>query len=770
MADENWQQVRKIFDDALRRQPDERQRFVHEACGDDKILLAEVESLLSSLDGAESFMETPAVAKVASVIEAETKKLAAGKCFGRYEIIEQIGAGGMGEVYLAKDKKLDRKVAVKILNEKFSQDESNLNRFIREAKTASGLNHPNILTIYEFGSDGDANYIVSEFIKGVTLREIFKEKSLRLSEVLEIAIQIANALCAAHEAHLVHRDIKPENIMIRPDGYVKILDFGLAKLVEQKDKSILGLENDITKQNQTAKGVIMGTVNYMSPEQAKGERVDERTDIFSFGAVIYEMIAGKTPFAGESVSETFANLINQEPQPLVSFASNVPNELQRIVSKMLCKNKTERFQTMRDVFADLKDLRENLTLEEKLERSASPDGKATEILKLTTGDANLPTAKTQNSFSQRIKTHKISSAVAVALLLVGAIATSFYFIKRFQAALEFKAGQITRLTSSGRVKAATISPDGKFTIYAQEENNEQQSLWLQHLGSESSVQIAPPANIDFRSLNISPDSNSLYYHDATGTLYRMPVLGGTPKKVADKLHSRKVFGNEKIGISPDGKQIAFVRRFEDSASKLFIADADGANERILASFEQPNILLQVSAWSPDGKIISCILANKGAASILAVRVADGTSAPVVVQKSMAYIGFAHKAVFEHKVLKVEHKVLVLKNPTFGLIFQRQRLTKCKPKINNTGMMQKRSSIKKDINQLTKSVVDVVTGNPITEDISPIAEKEKNPAAVALGRLGGLKGGKARAEKLSAERKTEIARKASQARWKKKASL
>jgi serine/threonine protein kinase len=177
------------------------------------------------------------------------------------------------------------------------------------------------------------------------------------------------------------------------------------------------LEDETARQNQTAKGVILGTVNYMSPEQAKGERVDEQTDIFSFGVVIYEMIAGKTPFAGESVAETFANLINQEPPPLVRFASNVPNELQRIVSEMLCKNKTERFQTMTDVLTDLKNLRENLTLEEKLERSASPNGKPTEILKLTTGDANLPTAKTQNSFSQRIKTHKISSAVAVALLL-----------------------------------------------------------------------------------------------------------------------------------------------------------------------------------------------------------------------------------------------------------------------------------------------------------------------------------------------------------------
>ena len=195
MADEKWQKVREIFDSALRQKPEERRKFVNAVCGNDKTLLAEVESLLSSLDSAEEFMETPAVAKVADAIEAETKKLEQGKCFGHYEIVEQIGAGGMGEVYLARDKKLDRQVAVKILNERFSQDDSSSHRFMQEAKAASALNHPNILTIYEFGEAEDAHYIVSEFIKGKTLREIFKEKNLKQSEVLDISIQIASALC-----------------------------------------------------------------------------------------------------------------------------------------------------------------------------------------------------------------------------------------------------------------------------------------------------------------------------------------------------------------------------------------------------------------------------------------------------------------------------------------------------------------------------------------------------------------------------------------------
>jgi serine/threonine protein kinase len=353
MADEQWQKVKEILDAALRQKPEERRHYLNQACGDDQTLRAEVESLFSSLDNSEDFLEKPAVAGLADLIEGETPALEKGQRFGQYEIIRKIGAGGMGEVYLASDKKLDRQVAVKILNQRFSQDESNLNRFIREAKAASSLNHPNILIIHEIGEYENTHYIVSEFVEGRTLREHFKESPMKLSEVLDVSIQIAGALVAAHTAHIVHRDIKPENVMVRFDGYAKILDFGLAKLVEQK---VIGFEDATVKQNETAKGVILGTINYMSPEQAKGERVDERTDIFSLGLVIYEMIAGRTPFAANTMSETFANLINSEPPRLARFATNVPDELQRIVSKMLGKNKDERYQTMKDVLTDLKSL------------------------------------------------------------------------------------------------------------------------------------------------------------------------------------------------------------------------------------------------------------------------------------------------------------------------------------------------------------------------------------------------------------------------------
>ncbi len=609
MADENWQKVRKVFDSALRRKPEERRKFVIEICGGDKLLLAEVESLLLSLDSAEDFMETPAVAKVADVIEAETKKLETGKCFGHYEIVRQIGAGGMGEVYLARDKKLNRQVAVKILNEKFSRDESNLRRFISEAKAASALNHPNILVIHEIGEADDAHYIVSEFIKGKTLREILKEKTLELSEVLDVSIQIANALCTAHEARLIHRDIKPENIMIRPDGYVKVLDFGLAKLVEQKNQSILGLEDNAAKQNQTAKGIILGTVNYMSPEQAKGERVDERTDVFSFGVVLYEMLAGRTPFAGDSVSETFANLINQEPQPLVRFAEGVPDELQRIVFNLLRKNKDERYQTIKDVLTDLKDLREKLSLEEKSERSAaSENGNATAIRQATTGSVNKQTAETQYSFSQKIKRHKPLAASALAALLSVGVLAGIGFV-RYQSAnlpppILSASFASEKLSTNGKVLHAVVSSDGKNVVYINGIEG-RQSIWLRQLESANNIEIIPTSNDVYGGLALSPDGDFIYfarrpkYVEGQLDIYRVSIFGGVPQKIIDEAQGW-------ISLSTDGEKLSFVRCFflEEEYCSLWIADSKtGKNERKLAARPSP-FRIGDNEISPDGKTVA----------------------------------------------------------------------------------------------------------------------------------------------------------------------
>ena len=427
MAEVHWQRVREVFDAAVRAKPDERQHCIIQACGDDKKLLAEVESLFSSLGEADEFLELPAIAQVAEIIEANRPKLEKGMRFGRYEIIEQIGAGGMGEVYLAQDLKLDRRIAIKTLNQEFNRDESNLKRFMREAKAASALNHPNILVIHEIGENEDAHYIVSEFIEGRTLREIHTQSQMSFSEILDVSIQIADALSAAHEAHLIHRDIKPENVMVRPDGYVKVLDFGLAKLVEQKNKPLLNPGASTVRQGQTGKGVILGTVNYMSPQQAKGEELDQRTDIFSLGVVIYEMIAGKTPFAGDTMSETFANLINTEPHPFSVIASNVPDEFLTILSRTLRKNKDERYQTMRDLLTDLKGLRGDRTWAERLGRSHSSEVVLTTVEHDTRGAANTQTVKAQYSLSQKIRQYKLLASLILATLFIGAVGLGYYF-------------------------------------------------------------------------------------------------------------------------------------------------------------------------------------------------------------------------------------------------------------------------------------------------------------------------------------------------------
>src|SRR6266498_2161838 len=394
MADEKWRRVRKVFDAALSRKAEERQNFVNEACGKDKSLLAEVESLLSSHDSAESFMETPAVAKVADAIEAETKKLEAGKRFGYYEIINQIGVGGMGEVYRARDEKLNRDVAIKVLPASFSENQDRLNRFEQEAQAAGALNHPNILTIHEIGEVDGCRFIATEFIEGQTLRERLRS-GVDLDGALDIAIQVASALVAAHRVNIIHRDIKPENIMIRrDDGLVKVLDFGLAKMsVPQR---LLDSEAETQVRANTAPGVLMGTVAYMSPEQARGDTVDARTDIWSLGAVLYELIAGCSPFLAATSNEIISGILSKTASsPLARYWRHVPDRLEEIVEKALSKNRDERYQTSKDLLIDLKRLKQSLETKAAIERSTSP-----EQVGVSSSGGQLSVAKTSESEPQ----------------------------------------------------------------------------------------------------------------------------------------------------------------------------------------------------------------------------------------------------------------------------------------------------------------------------------------------------------------------------------
>src|ERR1700752_133422 len=358
-----------------------------------------------------------------------------------YRILEKIGAGGMGEVYLAEDMKLGRKVAIKVLSEEYTTNRDRLNQFEQEASAASALNHPNILTIHEVGSDDGRHFIATEYIDGLTLRHKTAVGKLEIREILDIAVQVASALEEAHSAGIIHRDIKPDNIMVRKNGYVKVLDFGLAKLTESSlERSPADAEAATRVMVQTDAGVVMGTSHYMSPEQARGKPVDARNDIWSLGVVIYEMIAGRTPFEGETSTDVIVAITQKEPAPLARFAPNVPAELDWIVMKALRKDRDERYQTIKELITDPRRLKQRLEFETELERSVGPDSvtrsKISNPALTTTPERPVPTeVKTISHVSSAeyiangINRHKIAAAV-VAILLVVASASAFYFYKR----------------------------------------------------------------------------------------------------------------------------------------------------------------------------------------------------------------------------------------------------------------------------------------------------------------------------------------------------
>jgi TolB-like protein/Tfp pilus assembly protein PilF len=370
MTPARLQTIKEIFHAALDCEPDQLNAFLDETCAGDKVLHANVEALLASHRQAGNFIETPVASLAASIVENGRADLLIGQTIGHYKISKRIGTGGMGEVYLATDITAGRKAALKLLPTRFTGDPERLKRFQREAHAVVGLNHPNILTVYEIGEDRSIHYIISELIEGETLRERLTRGPMQLSEAVEVAIQVASALAAAHQAGIVHRDIKPENIMLRPDGYVKVLDFGIAKLAEQEvpvtiptDEALLMVETNL--------GSILGTARYMSPEQAFGAQVGKRTDIWSLGVVLYEMVTGHAPFTGDTPAEVMTSILEIEPPPLTSYVPHLPVQLQQIISKTLRKDREQRYRSAHDLLEALKDLRHKLEVEAELERATA---------------------------------------------------------------------------------------------------------------------------------------------------------------------------------------------------------------------------------------------------------------------------------------------------------------------------------------------------------------------------------------------------------------
>src|SRR5436190_21258524 len=402
-----WGRITDIYHATIARPSEERASFLGEECHGDESLRKQVEAMLKSHERSGDFIESPAFAIAPELLIDEPTGDLIDQSIGHYRIESLLGVGGMGEVYLARDERLGRKIALKLLPEHLTADETQLSRFKAEARAASALNHPNILTVYEIGTEGTRQFIATEFIEGITLRASIARGRMDPHPALEIAVQVASALAAAHEAGVVHRDIKPENIMLRPDGYVKVLDFGIVKLTEQRLASDSDMR-ETTAALQTRPGLVLGTARYMSPEQARGQKVDARTDIWSLGVVLYEMVGGSPPFHGETPSDCIASILTTAPPPLSGVLPDVPLKLESILEKALRKNSDERYQTIKEMLADLRILKGELEAE-----------------------SSLPHTKARaESIVSKIKRHKrgVLLTLATALLVAAVVAYSFFFV------------------------------------------------------------------------------------------------------------------------------------------------------------------------------------------------------------------------------------------------------------------------------------------------------------------------------------------------------
>ena len=576
-------------------------------------------------------------------------ELSPGATVAHYRISSKIGAGGMGEVYLAQDTKLGRPVALKFLPGDVAAHQSRVKRFIQEAKAASALNHPNILTVYEIGQVDDTTFIATEFVDGVTLRDRIRQR-LRLVEILDIAIQIASALVAAHAANIVHRDIKPENIMVRKDGIIKVLDFGLAKLTERQD-SLTGSEASTIALVQTEPGTVLGTVAYMSPEQAAGREVDARSDIWSLGVVLYEMVTLRVPFEGASKSHIIVAITDYEPASVKQFAPDVPEALEWIIAEALTKDRDERCQTAKELLGKLKRLKQRMVSGvSDLSHSAGPslvpsihsDFASLAPKQATIDAAARTTVATQGASSAGSKLPRLRMTIGFLVFSLAVVSAIVYGVyTRFSKPEPLGPLRMTALTTGGQLNGegingqVSISPDGKYVVVAANDAKQQASLWIRQVSTNSLVRIVAPESGAYLGTTFSPDGEMIYYvatlerNNFVPTLYRVPVLGGDPTKVLDRVFSA-------IGFSHDGSQFAFVRKNQDQ-SALLISNTDGSGEpKSIAVVKQPDSFSTSGpSWSPDGKRIACGMfkgTGAGYSTVIEVQVAGGEPQPIGSQK------------------------------------------------------------------------------------------------------------------------------------------
>jgi serine/threonine protein kinase/Tol biopolymer transport system component len=652
MTPERFEQIDKVLKAALERPPDQRGVFLDEMCADDEALRREVESLIGFHEQAKSFMEEPAVdgaalrvlAEHATVPEphglSEVDRRRIGREISHYRVLEKLGGGGMGVVYKAQDTRLPRFVVLKFLPEHLGQDQQALERFKREAYAASALNHPNICVIHDIDKFEEQPFIVMEFLAGQTLKERIAGTALATETLLDLGIQIADGLDGAHARGIIHRDIKPSNVLVTARGQAKILDFGLAKLAvgaelapprapqEPALNAVKGAPlqdiptEPIHPERLTIPGVPMGTVAYMSPEQAKGEEVDARTDLFSFGAVLYEMATGRPPFDGATSAVIFHQILAEAPEPARKLNPSLPPKLEEIINNALEKDVDLRCQSAAELCSDLKSLKQDGDSGRAAARSRrvareSSAGPASDVAP----SPPLPPGR-------EIQRKRWMVAGAVALIFAALVGVAWFFLSGGVRGPEgLPIYNQTQLTTSGKAQYAAISPDGKYVAYVSGDAGDQ-SLWIRQVETRSDIQIVPPAVARYRGLTFSHDGNYVYYVQSQrlllqGTAYRIPTLGGETRKVAENVMSA-------VALSPDDARVAFVTAAKSAGTDLIIAGSGGSGERVLATrnIQQFFVPKGGPAWSPDGKFIAAGVTSSAGEGVSVFGVAGSREKPL----------------------------------------------------------------------------------------------------------------------------------------------
>lgn len=600
MTPERWQQIEKIYHSALELAENERLAFLQKACAGDEALRHEVESLLRSEVSGDRFIEEPALEAAAKMMAHKKPESLLGQQLGSYQILSLLGTGGMGVVYKARDERLKRFVAIKVLPAEEVSDSERKRRFIQEARAASALNHPNIITIYDIGNQNGIDFVVMELVAGKTLNQMIPRKGLRLNETLKLAVQMADALARAHSAGIVHRDLKPTNVMVTDDGLVKVLDFGLAKLTPiESDEGRTG-----TTQLQTEEGAIVGTVSYMSPEQAEGRNVDARSDIFSFGSVLYEMATGQQAFHGDSKMSTLAAILNQEPKPVSQLVPGIPRDLEKIITRCLRKAPNRRWQAMPDLKVTLDELKEES--DSGLLQTTEPPGVAV-----------------------RGKLRWAGVLVAVAVAALG-IAVWFWLIRSYPTREEAQLIAAPLTTYRGQENFPSLSPDGAQVAFQWCQEGQSCHIYIKQVGVEPPFQLTSTPMND-TSPAWSPDGRFIAFlrelEPKKWGLILIPQRGGSDRQLATWNLTKVVSdlpNGPYLAWTPDSKWLAFpYLEGNQEKTALFLISVETGEKRSLTTVPVESEADTAPAFSPDGRTLAFIR-NRGIRSDLCLlRLGEG---------------------------------------------------------------------------------------------------------------------------------------------------